>query len=762
MEKLRPLTFFFSCLALIAAVTAAVFLRPSALWETVFAASLFFLALLFCILYRRAGRKTGFFLCLFLALFASAGLFSHLLAVTLPRQRILSRGEGTGDFTVLSVSDHNGEEDCLCYLHTLDGTRIGGKVLLSFSYRPGLSPGEHIRVRAAFSSPEEDPFSEGTLALGDADTAIPLYGEAPFSLSLAVLRLRSFVSGRIGRALAGEEGAAALCRALLTGDRAGIAPAARRDFERAGASHLLAVSGMHLSVLVGGLAFLLRLFPLGRKVRVRILLVFADFYCLLAGLSPSVLRAAFMLGWHELARAVGRRGSPPGALVSAAAFLLFCSPGAASSVSFWLSVFATFGVLFALSLGERREKKKAEKEKRPLFFRAVCRVLFAFLLLPLSVGIFASLAVLPVTSLVFGRISLLAPVTTLLCTPLLEGTLLLAAAAALLGAPFAPLAGAASFLSGVFYRLIAALSSLRGVYLSLAYPFFPVAAALFLLSLVCLFPLSVRRRRLGAVLLSVLFLSGSAAGIALTKRAERDLLLCAVLPMEKGETILFSSPEGVCAASYGRGIRSAAQGEALSSGLSLLHAAEAEHYLISDAPTAARARALLRAADRVLIRNVWLPEEWKDPALGEELAARGSAVRYYRPGEPLSFGDTLFLPQKNAPAPGRALSGAALSVSSGGARILYLSAGVSESPDLPRRRETAREADLVILGTAGPAASNPLALPLPSGTELCCVGEAGERLAPALRERAETVLFGEGRRFALKREEKNAENEPLS
>ena len=139
MEKLRPLTFFFSCLALIAAVTAAVFLRPSALRETVLAASLFFLALLFCILYRRAGRKTGFFLCLFLALFASAGLFSHLLAVTLPRQRILSRGEGTGDFTVLSVSDHNGEEDCLCYLHTLDGTRIGGKVLLSFSYGRALT-----------------------------------------------------------------------------------------------------------------------------------------------------------------------------------------------------------------------------------------------------------------------------------------------------------------------------------------------------------------------------------------------------------------------------------------------------------------------------------------------------------------------------------------------------------------------------------------------------------------------------------------------
>ena len=80
MEKLRPLTFSFSCLALIAAVTAAELFAVSAGGEAIFAAALLFLALLFFFLYRKAGKKTGFFLSLFLSLFAALGLISHFFA----------------------------------------------------------------------------------------------------------------------------------------------------------------------------------------------------------------------------------------------------------------------------------------------------------------------------------------------------------------------------------------------------------------------------------------------------------------------------------------------------------------------------------------------------------------------------------------------------------------------------------------------------------------------------------------------------------
>ncbi len=755
MEKLRPLTFSFSCLALIAAVTAAEFFAVSAGGEAIFFAALFSLALLFFVLYRKAGKKTGFSLCLFLSLFAALGLFSHFFALNLPRERVLSRGEGEGTFTVLSVGSSYGEESCLCYLHTLEGERIGGKVTLTFSYRPGLAVGEHFRVRASFS-PAKEGSAEGVLASGEAGAAIPAYGKTPFLPSLAALRLRAFVSDRIARALGGEEGAAALARAVLTGDRSGIAGSVRRDFERAGASHLLAVSGMHLSVLVGGLALVLRVLPVGRRARSLILLAAAGFYSLLAGLSPSVLRAAFMLGCHALARVCGRKKAPLGALVFAAAFLLLLSPGAAASVSFWMSVFAAFGVLYALSLDEKR--KKEETDGGPL--RVLRRTLFSLFLLPLFVGVFASLCVLPVTALVFRRVSLLSPLTTLLCTPFLTALLPLAAAAAVVGTPFSPLSALAGFLSDALTRLCAALSSPRGLFISLREPFFPALTAVFLLLLLLSLCLSVRRRRYAALLLTALFLAGAAAGILSRRIGERDLLCGAVLPLEPGETLVFSSSEGALALSCGRGAGTSRQAAALGEGLSLLGKTEAAHYLVFDEPTEARRRALLRAADRVLLRTVWLTEAWRDPALEEELASRGSAVGYFRAGEELIFGDTRLLAEKSAPAAGRTLSAFSLSVSSGEARLLWLSSGVSDSPARELFYRAAAEADLVILGTAGPETKTPLFLPLSDGAVLLTVGGAGETLAPALRERlgGERLLaLPAGGRFSLEKGEKNGE-----
>lgn len=154
--------------------------------------------------------------------------------------------------------------------------------------------------------------------------------------------------GAIDGAALPHASSAALLKALLAGQREGLDGVTVQAFRAAGASHILALSGLHLgilySILQKGLSWL------GRS-RGALLLRSASavglsaFYLTMTGASASLVRAFLFICLGELARLLpGRRRRPLNIFCAALTLQLAVSPGVIRSLGFQLSYLAMLGI----------------------------------------------------------------------------------------------------------------------------------------------------------------------------------------------------------------------------------------------------------------------------------------------------------------------------------------------------------------------------------------------------------------------------------
>jgi competence protein ComEC len=155
--------------------------------------------------------------------------------------------------------------------------------------------------------------------------------------------IRARAEAALGRGMPARE--AALARGFVLGEDEQIDEATTEDFRRAGLSHLLAVSGQNVALLV--LLAMPVLAALGLPLRARLLWVLGliAVYVPLAGAGPSIQRAGIMGALSVLATLAGRRASRFYALVLAAVVLLVLEPGIAADVGWQLSFAAVLGIL---------------------------------------------------------------------------------------------------------------------------------------------------------------------------------------------------------------------------------------------------------------------------------------------------------------------------------------------------------------------------------------------------------------------------------
>jgi competence protein ComEC len=193
----------------------------------------------------------------------------------------------------------------------------------------------------------------------------------------------------------------ALVPALVDGDDTGLDPALVDDFRTTGLTHLLAVSGTNLTLVVGFLLVVARWL----RVRGRWLYVVGAGgivgFVLLARAEPSVVRAAAMGTVALVGLGSNTRDRGTRALGVATLVLLLVDPGLASSVGFALSVLATAGILL-LAPGWRD---------------ALGRWLPRWLAESIAVPAAAQLACTPLIAAISGQVSLVAVAANLLAAP---------------------------------------------------------------------------------------------------------------------------------------------------------------------------------------------------------------------------------------------------------------------------------------------------------------------------------------------------------
>ena len=223
----------------------------------------------------------------------------------------------------------------------------GRSVKLLVSAPAASSLGDSVECTAIISSldaEDESELSDGILLFAEASEIKPA-GESAFDIEVAASKLNLRLSSVLEQKLGERRGG--LASALLLGNRRELSAEIRRDFRRLGISHLLALSGLHLTVICAAVGKLTK--PLGKKARLAASAVTVVFYMFLTGLSPSVTRAGIMMLMLIAASLARRRGDSFTNLGIAAMLISAVNPFASLDVGLQLSVAAVFAILLVSS-----------------------------------------------------------------------------------------------------------------------------------------------------------------------------------------------------------------------------------------------------------------------------------------------------------------------------------------------------------------------------------------------------------------------------
>ena len=193
-----------------------------------------------------------------------------------------------------------------------------------------------------------------------------------------------------------DEDEAAFAKALIDGDKSDLSPSGGRSFKHLGISHMLAISGMHLSVIVGIIAFGIGKMKVHKRLLGLALMLSTLFYMFLTGFTPSVVRASVMLIMTYVAFAISRNNDSITALLVSVSVICLACPEAIFDIGLWLSFTATLGILvMGVPICE-----KILPKKRGIVVKAV-NWLASTVIITLSAVIFT----FPVVLIFFGEVS---------------------------------------------------------------------------------------------------------------------------------------------------------------------------------------------------------------------------------------------------------------------------------------------------------------------------------------------------------------------
>lgn len=535
----------------------------------------------------------------------------------------------------------------------LDGTRVKARLYL-YGALPELEPGDRIAGaftlrradRSADGETRLDLLARGILLTGTGTVLETADGGAP--LRYFPVRLSRRISARLAALLPAD--AAGLPRAMLTGDRSGLSEADRSAMTLAGASHVLAVSGIHVSMLM---AVLWLLAGRGRHSAVLGLFILGLFV-LMTGASPSVARAALMLVPLLLAPLFRAENDPPTSLALAGLVLLLRNPWTAADLSFQLSFAAVAGLLLVTPRLDARLTALPPVSRLlrwnglrrlPLRLRGLLLRLLRRLVRGFCASIAASLGALlfttPIAAAAFGTVPVYAVLTNLLilfpAAVCLSGSLAVLA----LGLLSTTLGSWAGWLLAWVVRWILwvcrAVAALPG---SQLYPDgYGIACLIFCYGLLLLL-LALREKRLAFPLLCLLTALIATVGLQRLEAASASFTLAA-LDVGQGQCVcaLSSSFTAVidCGGSGGGKAGSSAADWLRQRGAERIDALILTHYDTDHVNGAATLLAL------VPVETVYLPDVDGDPenraAVEAAALAAGSRLCYVTENRTLPFSD---------------------------------------------------------------------------------------------------------------------------
>lgn len=391
-----------------------------------------------------------------------------------------------------------------------------------------------------------------------------------------------------------------LVRALILGNKDSLGYSVKRDFSRLGISHILAISGMHLTLIVTLLGFALSQLKASKRLKTVLIVVSVLFFTCLTGFSNSVLRSAAMFVLYSVPSLFGRRTDPITTLFVSVAAICAVTPYSVFSLSLTLSFLSMLACLCASKLVLNRR-----------IFRKLKNPVLKYVITTTAISLCVMLVTLPVMFARFGYVSLISPLSNILLVPIFNFLVYLSPFVLVLSpVPFLSdfVGGVCNFTVKAILHITSVLSSLRGITLPLDGEIQLVGIILIALSVIAVLTIEKKKLKYAAVSLALGFVIFCTGCISLYVRRETTAEFT-VYSDGTNDIVALQSGGGLVVTDITSGAWS---NVANCSNLAVkLGYTEIEYYIVCDY-SSKTAKSFDRLSDRLYIRNVVLPIPTED------------------------------------------------------------------------------------------------------------------------------------------------------
>ncbi len=352
--------------------------------------------------------------------------------------------QGVAEIKGMITSDPEVQDKVLVFQFSADTIQvdsqemeISGKAIIRTSRYYKYQYGDILEVTGKLESPQQfNDFNYKDYLANQGIYSVIYYPQIETldrgkgSRALAVIySVRNRLSQSLSRALPEPQGS--LAQGIFLGLRGNIPYSLKQIFARTGTMHLLAISGLHLSIIIGMLLSM-GIWLFGRRYSIYIWLAFAAIwlYAIVTGAHPPVIRGAIMGSMFLIAEYLGRQRNASTALALAAAVMVGIEPRILWDASFQLSFLAMTGLVFLFPHFQAWGRKKVTAGIGSEGTASSICILAAD---SLAVTLAAILITWPVIAYHFGTVSFVGLPATLLILPALPGIIIVVALVSVIG-----------------------------------------------------------------------------------------------------------------------------------------------------------------------------------------------------------------------------------------------------------------------------------------------------------------------------------------
>ncbi len=223
------------------------------------------------------------------------------------------------------------------------------------------------------------------------------------NLGYVSYKIRFYIKNKIDNHFNQEEGS--LLKGILLGDTENISDEIIENFRASSISHVLAVSGAHISCLIIGISFISNLIFKSTNLKKIIIIFILTIFVFIIGFSPSIIRSFIMVSLILISKLIHKKSNAYLNMVISVFIVLLYNPYYINNVSFLLSFLATFGIIYMHS----KLKKRIRIENKIL----------SYIVNIILISVYSNLFIFPIIAYFFNQVSFSFFITNLFISPII-------------------------------------------------------------------------------------------------------------------------------------------------------------------------------------------------------------------------------------------------------------------------------------------------------------------------------------------------------